>query len=170
MALSKKKQLFVNEYLKSFNATKAAQAAGYSGNNNVMAQRGYELVRNSDIAELIRDRLQESAMSANEVLMRLAEQARAQYSCYLGSDGHVDLEGLLADGKGHLIKGIKETKYGRQIEFYDSQSALNLLAKHHGLLTDRVEQINLEVDLNTLSNEQISRLANGESLTDVLGG
>jgi hypothetical protein len=146
MALSKKKQLFVNEYLKSFNATKAAQAAGYSGNNNVMAQRGYELVRNSDIAELIRDRLQESAMSANEVLMRLAEQARAQYSCYLGSDGHVDLEGLLADGKGHLIKGIKETKYGRQIE------------------------INLEVDLNTLSNEQISRLANGESLTDVLGG
>lgn len=46
---------------------------------------------------------------------------------------------LIADGKGHLIKGVKETQFGRNIEFYDAQSALGLLAKHHGLLNERNE-------------------------------
>lgn len=170
MALSKKRQLFINEYLKSFNATEAARKAGYSGNDNVMSQMGHKLVRDGKIAEIIEARLKESAMSANEVLMRLGEQARAEYSQYLEANGTVDLAKLLNDKRAHLIKGIKETRYGQQIEFYDSQTALNLLAKHHGLLTERIEQRNINIDLNGLSDEQILRIANGENLKDVLGG
>jgi phage terminase small subunit len=132
MTLSKKRQLFVNEYLKTFNATQAARAAGYSGNDNVMAQRGYELVRNSEIRDIISKRLQESAMSADEVLQRLAEHARSEH------------------GKNSL-------------------SALNTLAKYHGLLTDRIEQqsINLDIDLNDLTDEQLQRLADGEDLASI---
>lgn len=170
MPLSKKRQIFIDEYLKTFNATEAARQAGYSGGDNVLSQRGYELVRNSEIAKIIEARLKESAMSANEVLMRLGEQARAEYSQYINENGAIDLAALIRDKKSHLIKGIKETRYGRQIEFYDSQSALNLLAKHHGLLTDRVVQTNLDISLNDLDDDQILRLANGENLGDVLGG
>jgi hypothetical protein len=51
--------------------------------------------------------------------------------------------------------------------------ALKTLGKHRGYVEkQQVEQqsINLEVDINTLNDEQIKRLANGESLADVLGG
>jgi phage terminase small subunit len=169
MALTKKRQIFINEYLKSFNATQAAIASGSPKKSAYSV--GWALLRNVEVSEVIEKRLQENAMSANEVLMRLGQQARAEYSLYIDCNGTVNLVKLLNDGKSHLIKSVKETKYGQQIEFYDSQSALNILAKHHGLLTDRIKQetVNLEIDLNDLDNEQIRRLANGESLTDVLG-
>jgi hypothetical protein len=78
-------------------------------------------------------------MSANEVLDRLAEQARAAYSAYLTVDG-VDLQRMVDDGKAHLIKGIKDTQYGRVIEFHDAQTALVTIGKHHKLWTDNVQQ------------------------------
>jgi phage terminase small subunit len=167
MALSKKRQLFVEEYLISFNATEAAINAGYS--KKTAASIGWENLRIPEIANIISQRLEASAMSADEVIMRLAEQARAGHSKYIDEDGEIDLAALIADGKSYLIKGIKDTKYGKQIEFYDSQSALNLLAKHHGLLTDRIEQqsVNLDIDLNDLTDDQLKRLANGESLASI---
>ena len=97
------------------------------------------LVANGSISEEIQRRIDERAMSANEVLDRLAEQARAAYSAYLTADG-VDLQRMIADGNAHLVKGIKETQYGRVIEFHDAQSALVHIGKHHKLFTDRVEQ------------------------------
>jgi hypothetical protein len=51
--------------------------------------------------------------------------------------------------------------------------ALKTLGKHRGYVEkQQVEQqnINLEIDINTLDDEQIKRLANGESLSDVQGG
>lgn len=137
MALTPKQQVFVEEYLKHFNATKAAIDAGYSP--KTAYNSGWENVRKPEIAEAISQRLSESAMSADEVLMRLAEQARAEYSAYLLPDGTVDLPRMLADGKGHLIKGVKETQYGKNIEFYDGQAALVHIGKHHKLFTDSVE-------------------------------
>jgi hypothetical protein len=81
MTLSKKRQLFVNEYLKTFNATQAARAAGYSGNDNVMAQRGYELVRNPQIAEMISDRLTELEKDLpNEIILGLRKKLKKKVS------------------------------------------------------------------------------------------
>lgn len=74
MALSAKQQLFVNEYLQCFNATRAAIAAGYS--EKTAAEMGYENLRKPQIAEAISRRLKETAMTSDEVIMRLAEQAR----------------------------------------------------------------------------------------------
>jgi phage terminase small subunit len=170
MALTDKQQVFIDEYLKCYNATEAARKAGYKGNGNTLANVGWENLRKPDIEQEISRRLQASAMSANEVLMRLGEQARADYSKYIDCNGLVNLPKLLEDDKGHLIKGIKETKYGLQVEFYDSQAALNLLAKHHGLLVNKVDQTNTNYDVNLseLSDDQLKRLASGESVLDVL--
>lgn len=142
-----KQQRFIDAYFKCFNATEAARRAGYKGNGVTLGAVGAENLKKPLIAKEIKTRLQASAMSADEVLMRLGEHARSDYKPYLNENG-VDLSRLLADDKGHLIKGIKETKYGKQIEFYDGQSALSLIAKHHSLLSDRLE-IKIENELNS---------------------
>jgi phage terminase small subunit len=150
VSLTGKQQAFVNAYLgpANFNATEAARLAGYAGNDATLAAVGYENLRKPQIAEAINIRLTESSMSSHEVLKRLGEQARSEYSKYLSSDGSVNLDELIDDNKGHLIKGVKHTKYGLQIEFYDSQAALITLAKHHGLLTDTLK-IKVENELNS---------------------
>jgi len=135
--LTGKQARFVEEYLQDFNATRAAERAGYAGDDNSLAVRGYELVRNPKIQALVKIRLNESAMTANEVLARLAAIARSDYSRYLKEDATVDFANLLADSQGFLVKSIKETKYGKQVEFYDAQRALETLAKHFGLFIER---------------------------------
>ena len=52
------------------------------------ASNGYRLLKeNPEIAEYVQQRLTETAMSANEVLMRLAEQARGDIGEYIVKDG-----------------------------------------------------------------------------------
>lgn len=139
MALTGLQENFVNEYLIDFNATRAAQRAGYKGTDASLATIGWENLRKLEIAEAISQRLQEKAMGPDEVLMRLAEQARNEHGRYIDEHGSVNLPMLIADGKNHLIKGVKETQYGRNIEFYDAQAALTLIAKHHGLLNEQTQ-------------------------------
>lgn len=138
MALSTKQKVFIEEYLKTFNATQAALAAGYSP--ETAHATGWENLRKPEIAKAISQRLSEKAMSADEVLMRLAEQARAAYSDAIDEDGTVDVAKLVSTGRAHLIKAIKFTESGKKnVEFYDAQSALQLLGKHHKLFTDKQE-------------------------------
>lgn len=136
MALTQLQENFVNEYLIDFNATRAAQRAGYDGNDVTLASVGYENLRKPQIADAISERLKEKAMGADEVLMRLAEQARNEQGRYINERGGINLALLIADGKGHLIKGVKETKYGTDIEFYDAQAALVHIGKHHRIFAD----------------------------------
>lgn len=135
MALSDKQQVFVEAYLSTWNATEAARRAEYAK----PGQQGHRLLKNVEIAEEIQNRIADKAMTADEVLVRLAEQARNEHGKYITATGIVNLPQLIADGKGHLIKGIKETQYGKNIEFYDAQAALVHLGKHHGLFKDSVE-------------------------------
>lgn len=133
MTLTTKRRVFIEEYLKCFNATEAARRATYAHPN----VQGPTLVNLSEIKEIIDARLKELAMEADEVLLRLSEQARGDHSTYIKSDGTVDLPRLIEDDKAHLIKG---TRWDRSdnliIEFYDAQSALVHIGKAHGLFTD----------------------------------
>ena len=164
--LTGKQAKFVEEYLQDFNATRAAQRAGYSGNLNTLAAIGSENLRKPNIAQAIKVRLQESAMSADEVLQRLAEQARGVSDSYIGESGELDIVQLKRDGKAHLIKRVRDTRHGRDYEFYDAQRALDLIGKHFALFVDRTT--NLNVDLSQLTNEQLNRIAAGEDPIAVL--
>lgn len=139
MALSAKQSAFIDEYLRCWNATDAYQAIYPKSSRDAARAHAARLVANGSISEEIQRRVDERAMSANEVLDRLAEQARASYNAYLTQDGTVDFARLIADGKGHLVKGIKDTAQGRNIEFHDAQTALLHIGKHHKLFTDKVE-------------------------------
>jgi hypothetical protein len=131
-----KMRVFTREYLRTFNATASARAAGYKD----PLTSGQDCKRNPWVREQIRKNLEARAMDADEVLGRLADQARADYSAYIKPDGSVDLEQLLEDGKGHLIKSTQVNRDGELvITFYSSQRALELLAKNMGLLIERSE-------------------------------
>lgn len=143
--LTDKQQAFINEYfLCNFNGTDAAARAGYKGNRATLAVIAHENLRKPKIAEEIEKRMKEHAMSADEVLARLADHARASMADFLHIDGEtIDLQRGEEAGKIHLIKKFKriETKDGEriEIELYDAQAALVHIGRHHQLFTDRVD-------------------------------
>lgn len=170
MALSAKRQAFVEHYLKCWNASEAARLAGYS--ERTAGVQAHDLLKNPEIREAIVARLKELKMGADEVLIRLTEQAQgaAQYLIDVkGNLPFMDWERLQSEGKLHLIKKLSYTSDGRpQVEFYDAQTALIQLGRAHGLFTDRSEvsgpgggaiAAEVKLDLSGLTTEQLRALA-----------
>ncbi len=137
MSLTGKQRLFVEEYLTHWNATEAAKRAGYS--ERTAGVIGCENLTKPNIAAEIARRVSERSMTADEVLVRLAEQARSLYAEYIDEWGKVDIKRMKDDGKAHLIKKVTITRHSRVVEFYDGQAALFLLAKATGVAPDRME-------------------------------
>lgn len=133
--LNKRQALFVEYYLRCKTPTEAARLAGYSQ----PGQLQWQLMQNPTVRKEI-DRLMSGIkVNPDEVLLRLAQQARNEGAQYLLPSGEIDFAGIIRDGKQHLIKSITKTKYGFTVTFYDAQHALELVGKHLGLLTDRIE-------------------------------
>ena len=105
-------------------------------------------------------------MQTDEVLIRLSEIARGEHSRYIDEDGGVDVAQMVKDGKAHLITKIADTKYGRRYEFCDMHAGLRDVAKILSMFVDKSQ--NLNVDLSTLTEHQLERLAAGEDLISVL--
>lgn len=79
-------------------------------------------------------------MSADECLVRLADQARGSLEDFITDDGTISIAAARAAGKLHLLKAYTEPgeKSGGRIELYSAQSALELIGKHHKLFTDNI--------------------------------
>jgi phage terminase small subunit len=160
--VNNKQRVFVDEYLKCWNATEAARRAGYAHAH----VQGPRLLSNVSVAPIVKARISEKAMSADEVLTRLGEHARGDMGDFLdiSSMAHqVDLAKAKELGLTRLIKKVNqrttttlskdgvetETNY-IEIELYDAQAALVHLGKHHGLfkeIIETTERINLIWDL-----------------------
>lgn len=176
MALTDRQTLFVEEYLACFNASQAARRAGYAPKTDRVI--GWRNLQNPEIAEAIRQRLAESAMTADETLMRLAAHARGDIDDCLDDDGRFSLDKARRAKKTSLIKKlrIKETKrviddeevITQDIEFelHDAQAALQLIGRHHKLFVDRQES--LVIDLDKLTDDQLARVAAGEDIMQVV--
>lgn len=137
LLLSPKRRRFVEAYLQAWNAAEAARQAGYRGRANMIGER---LMRDERIQAAIAARIKQVAMAADEVLVRLAQQARNESAMYVRKDGTIDLGRLIADGKSHLIKATKWDRQGRLVvEFYDAQAALVQLGRAHRLFVDQVD-------------------------------
>ena len=147
--LTIKQKKFINHYIKTSNGVEAAKLAGYAGSYNTLGVVAHENLNKPKIKAAISERLSNLKMSADKVLVVLSQQAKSDYAEYLQADGGIDLESLLADGKGHLIKSVKRTKHGLNVTFYDSQAALRLLAKYHGLLDDKIN-LKLESEIDNI--------------------
>jgi len=110
------------------------------------------LLRNVEIDAAIRVRLQEKAMLADEVLMRLAENARADLGQWLTNEGDIDIAAMKDAGKTSMLRKVKRTRRSGvteqgtaweetmiEVELHDQQAALVQLGKHHSLFATKVE-------------------------------
>lgn len=175
MPLTDKQSAFVSHYLASWNATQAAIRAGYSA--KTARSIGAENLTKPDIQAAIQARLSELKMGADEVLSRLTDQARGSLAPFLRISGDGELTGFDFSGDDkplHLLKKASVTKRTFKdteeitvsIEGYDAQAALTLLGKHHKLFSEQALQLNL--DMSTLTTDQLERIAAGENPIHVL--
>jgi PBSX family phage terminase large subunit len=142
-ALTDKQRVFVEEYLTCWNATEATRRAGYSGNDDTLRSIGSENLTKPNIRAFIDQRLKEKAMSADEVLARLADHARASLDDFVTQSGRgfrIDIAKAKKAGKLHLLKSVKKGKQGTSIELVDQQAALVHLGKRHHLFSGEVDE------------------------------
>ena len=131
---------FSIEYVKDFNGTRAAERAGHSGSDEVLAVTASRLLRKDKVREYIRNILRTRVMTAEEVLSRTADIARMDLTPYLikkRNKHYINIDALTAAGLGHLIKEIAYDAKGNQIvKFDDRQGALRDVGKNLGLFSD----------------------------------
>lgn len=165
-ALSDQEQAFCEYYLIHWQGAKSARLAGYS--EHTARQQASRMLKRKAIKAYIDKRLEELKITADEVLTRLTDHARGSMADFIKVDdkGKVKFdfrEAQKAD-KLHLIKKFK-IRTGDVMEFevelYDAQSALVTLAKHHKLLTDKVQ-------ITTWEEDAIQDIQRGELPFEIL--
>ncbi len=79
--LTSKQQLFVEYFVgeASGNASLAAKLAGYAGSNETLRAVGAENLAKPNIAQLCQQRVEDAAMSANDVLKHITDIALATH-------------------------------------------------------------------------------------------
>lgn len=150
--LTAKQRVFINAYMvNGFNGTQAAITAGYSIDSaRVIA---YENLTKPNIRDEINRLMQAHVMPPDEVLSRLTEHARGDLGDVVGDDGSFNWAEARKLGKTSLVKKVKrktrrETNRDgtidietieEEIEFHSPQVALQLIGKHYGQFSDKVE-------------------------------
>ncbi len=131
--MNARRRLFCQEYIKDFNATRAAKAAGFSEAS--ARNQGSRLMTNADIQREIKALTAERVMTEPEVKLRISEQARVTIGDFLDEDGVLDLQKVRA--LGHLVKSLTPTKWGYRIELVDGQASLFKMADIHSMVKSR---------------------------------
>ncbi|MFA6174729.1 MAG: terminase small subunit [Kiritimatiellales bacterium] len=160
MALTNKQRVFVEEYLRTWNATEAALRAGYS--EKTARAIGAENLTKPDISEEIQARLAEIHMTTDEALALLADHARGDIGEFMDvSRAGFNLELLDENGNRKNTRVIKKIKqktttfiakkesdedrevHEIEIELYDAQAAIDKVLRVAGKYKDTAG-INLE--------------------------
>jgi phage terminase small subunit len=153
-----KRRRFVEEFVVDLNATAAAKRAGYSARSAGM--QGSRLMKIDEIRSAIQKKIdarsQRIELSADAVLRELARIAQCDISEAFDDDGSlkplkeipVDVRRVIAGVETieHVIPGSGEGEEGapivvktKKLKFWSKNEALQTLARHFKLLTDRVE-------------------------------
>lgn len=173
--LPEKQRIFVAEYLKDFNATRAALAAGYSKNTAV--EQGSRLLRNVNVQNEVKRQTEvlfdSIGLTTQRILMEYMKIAHADINDYL-TFGQKEVP-VMKDGKPvldstgkpvtktinyvdfkessevdtSLISEVKQGKDGVSIKLHDKMKALDTLAKYMHLIVDNVnlQQNNIIIKL-----------------------
>lgn len=146
--LTAQQQVFVSEYLKDRNATKAAIRASYS--EKTAPQLGYQLLQHPSVRAAIDAGLEklltDNGLSAARVLREMARLAFFDPLALYHADGRMkSLHELDPDIRACVssieITGTKTSKEGQtaKIKLVDKPAALRMAAQHFGLLKEHVE-------------------------------
>lgn len=145
--LTKKQQLFVDEYLIDLNATQAAIRAGYSVND--AKEQGYENLTKPHIQEAVAksmaERSKRTGVNQDRVVLELAKIAFVKMTDVV--DDHGRIKGTATDDDLACIESIKykesDNEFGgsieREVKIGSKLKALELLGKHLGMWNDRLD-------------------------------
>ena len=160
--MNAKQEMFVREYVRDLNASKAALRAGYSP--KTAPSQAHDLLKKPEIQEAIKKRMdaraQKVEVSTNDVLRELKRIAfqdlsgviRVERGCAFITDTSVLTEDQMA-----IIKDIEQTDKGVRVRFHSKEKALELLARHLGMLQDKLEHSG-KIDCNRSEAELEARL------------
>lgn len=186
--LTAKQQRFCDEYLIDLNATQAAIRAGYSKKtaNEQGARLLVNVSIQKKISELQKEREKRTEITQDSVLHELALIAFAKASDYakvVEKDAMVEVEGNmipvldendnpvkyrtvepiltdeLTEDQKKAIAVIKKGRDGFEIKPYSKIQALELLGRHLGMFTDKVEVKNTTPNaFEGLTTEELKKL------------
>ena len=129
MGLTEKQKRFIDYYIELGNATQAAIKANYP--KKTAANTGSKLLKNEKVALELKKRMEqlesERVADANEVLKYLTSVMR----------GEILEETVVVESKGDFESKARVVK--KQVTPKDRNKAAELLAKRHGLLSDRID-------------------------------
>jgi phage terminase small subunit len=166
--LTPRQRRFVEAYLEIWNASEAARMAGYKARADMAGPR---LMRNDGIRAMIKARMAETSMQADEALKRLTAQAQLNAATFFNFeivDDKLVMEGInweVVKTYGHLVKKISYSRQGKvMLEFHDAQKALELIGRAYGLFNDKASDINIQVNIDDWRGKRQERLEQVENL------
>lgn len=147
MALTKLQKLFANEYLIDLNATRAYKAVYKTCKKDETARvNGSKALTNTNISNYIekrmKDREKRTEITQDSVLKELAKIGFVDITDFVTiSGGTVQVRATddIEKNKLGAIAGIKEGANGIEIKLNDKEKALELIGRHLGMFTDKVE-------------------------------
>lgn len=177
LELPEKQRLFVAEYLKDFNATRAAMTVGYS--KNTAKEQGCRLLTHANVQREVKRQTEvlfdSIGLSAQRILMEYMKIAYADINDYLDF-GQKEMAIIkngepLLDKEGNpvvkttnyvnfkdssevdtsLIQEVKLGKDGASIKLYDKMKAMEMLAKYMNLIVDK-NNVNMQQNNITINN------------------
>ncbi len=147
--LLEKREMFCREYLIDLNATQAAIRSGYSP--KTAKSQGQRLLTKADVQERLQElrlkRMEKVEISADRVLDELSKMAFADISTMLNvsENGTVSLKTIdkLSPEQTAAIQEVSEYETDRglrrfRFKMHDKLKALELIARHLGMLTDNI--------------------------------
>ena len=154
MKLTKKQEMFVEEYIIDLNATQAAIRAGYS--KKTAGQIGEQNLKKLEIQQVINEKLAEKKekliMKQDEILERLTQQGRREATDYQV----VITEKPVTNEKGDVVAIEKLPEIVEvPTQNKDVIKALETLGKYYVMWTDKQEvtQRNIEINIGDYNDE-----------------
>lgn len=145
--LTKKQQLFIDEYLIDLNATQAAIRAGYSA--KTADQQGSRMLANvkvqQAVAKAMAARSKRTGVNQDRVVLELAKLAFVKMTDLVDSHGRIKDDAT--DDDLACIESVKykssESDTGssveREVKISSKLRALELLGKHLGMWNDKLD-------------------------------
>jgi phage terminase small subunit len=169
--LNPKQKRFVEEYLLDLNATAAYIRAGYEARGSSAEVNGSRLLSNAKIAAAVQEALgarsARTEITTDRVLEELAVLSFSNiYHYQIGDDGNVILAENVPASAVRAISSIKKRITQKEdggivreteIKLWDKPAAIQMTAKHLGMLTERIEQTH-KFDLGSLGEDELSAI------------
>jgi len=133
-----KEKIFVSEYLKHFNAAKAAEKVGHSKAN--ARQAGYRLLTNDYIKKAISDYV-DNVLAGEKDALKVGVIDELKKIAFSDFSGVYDKEnGFNIKDNGAIINSFSTGLDGKErIKLYDKMKALDTLTKYLSLIQEKTE-------------------------------